>query len=323
MSLYRFSLQENSIQLQDLLVSSGPSTTSLLGWFIGTGFFELDSVTECDIWTSDPKPFQSADPVVWIFDNKEGTRVYVTSEAILDLGQFTTEAIELSRMEAYGEGTLPNYFTDSQLEILYNKSKAIFKPVMKEYKNMVKSEAIFFHGINQLWSSIVYKIWNVPSATPCFKFVKSSSSFDAEKTIVLPEDLKLTNLEKSDIEKVQSSNKIPYETRYIEDSIRISSAIRKVENNELVAWGMTHRNFLVGSLHVVPESRRKGYAEVILRDLCRQYKAFFESKFPNGTTKELYFSAAVEKPNVASASRFEKSGWTRFGLGNTWFLTSK
>lgn len=140
MSLYRFSLQENSIQLQDLLVSSGPSTTSLLGWFIGTGFFELDSVTECDIWTSDPKPFQSADPVVWIFDNKEGTRVYVTSEAILDLGQFTTEAIELSRMEAYGEGTLPNYFTDSQLEILYNKSKAIFKPVMKEYKNMVKSE---------------------------------------------------------------------------------------------------------------------------------------------------------------------------------------
>lgn len=62
--------------------------------------------------------------------------------------------------------------------------------------------AIFFHGINQLWSSIVYKIWNVPSATPCFKFVKPSSSFDAEKTIVLPEDMKLTNLEKSDIEKV-------------------------------------------------------------------------------------------------------------------------
>lgn len=61
-------------------------------------------------------------------------------------------------------------------------------------------------------------------------------------------------------------------------------------------------------------------------DLCRQYKKFFYSKIPaeeGNSRKELYFCAAVEKPNIASISRFKKSGWTTFGLGNIWFFVSK
>ncbi|KAI9366521.1 hypothetical protein BD770DRAFT_376387 [Pilaira anomala] len=325
MTLYKFSLKENYAQLQDLLVQSGPTTTTLLGWFLGTGMFELDPADECDIWTtSHSDPFQSQDPVVvWIFESVNGIRVFVSSEVVLDLGEFTPEAIELSQTVAYEE-ILPTYFVDSQLEILYNQSKLLLESAIKEYmKN--KETNVFVHGLNLLWLPVVSKVLTTTIAgTPCFKFIKPSSSFDAEKKIGLPKGLKLTNLESRDVDLVRSTNKISYELSYVQDCIRISSAIRRTDTDELIAWGMTHRNFLVGSLHVLPAYRRKGYAEPVLDDLCRQYKKIFQSKIPaRKEEKELYFCAAVEKPNIASFSRFKKSGWTTFGLGNIWFFASK
>jgi GNAT superfamily N-acetyltransferase len=78
----------------------------------------------------------------------------------------------------------------------------------------------------------------------------------------------------------------------------------------------------VGSLQVLPEYRRKGYANVILQDLCKQYDAFYKRAIPNNTA-ELYFGAGVERFNDSSANLFRKAGWTSFGLGITWIFGSK
>lgn len=44
-----------------------------------------------------------------------------------------------------------------------------------------------------------------------------------------------------------------------------SAGIR--ENGRLVAWGATHDDMAIGNLHVLPQSRRRGYAAAIVADL--------------------------------------------------------
>lgn len=80
---------------------------------------------------------------------------------------------------------------------------------------------------------------------PCFKFIKQASI--PLKPIALPAHLKWDQLYRKDVQLVQSNNKVFYDTDYIEDCIRISSALRTMETNELAAWGMTHRD---GKYHV-------------------------------------------------------------------------
>lgn len=73
------------------------------------------------------------------------------------------------------------------------------------YTNVTK-KTVFVHGLNLLWLPVVSKVLTTTIAgTPCFKFVKPSSSFDAEKKIVLPEGLKLTHLESRDVDLVKKN----------------------------------------------------------------------------------------------------------------------
>lgn len=117
-----------------------PTTTMLLGWLLGTGFYDSDPKGKCSIWTSDPDPFECKDPVVWIFDSKHRTRIFVTSEVVLDLGTFTEEARELAGGAVYKGKILPNYFMEPQLEMLYNQSKEILESAMKAYTEMHEGE---------------------------------------------------------------------------------------------------------------------------------------------------------------------------------------
>jgi hypothetical protein len=120
---------------------------------------------------------------------------------------------------------------------------------------------VLFHGINLLWSPVFHELFDVKMDGPCYKFVKPISSFNAEEAIVLPGDLKMSTLEKEDVEivskiyvyiyqenclivilQVHSTNKITYDINYVQDCFRISSAIRRANNNEMAAWSMTHRD---------------------------------------------------------------------------------
>lgn len=76
---------------------------------------------------------------------------------------------------------------------------------------------------------------------------------------------------------------------------------------------------LVGALHVLPEYRRRGFAEMILSDICRQHKEFFQHQLPVDISLDhVFFTACVELYNVPSASFFTKSGWTSVGAGTQW-----
>lgn len=134
--LYKFSLQENWVQFRDYLVQFVPTTTTLLGWLLGTGFYDSDPEGKCSIWTSHSDPFHCNEPMVWIFDSKHRIRVFITSEAVLDLGTFTSEARELADGAVkYGKNS-PNYFVEPQLEMLYNQSKEMLKSVLKAYMEL-------------------------------------------------------------------------------------------------------------------------------------------------------------------------------------------
>jgi ribosomal protein S18 acetylase RimI-like enzyme len=201
---------------------------------------------------------------------------------------------------------------------------------------------VLLHGPNCLWGPVFHEILDVKMDAPCFKFVKPITSFDATKAIVLPDNLKMATLEKADVNLVHSTNKIAYDISYVEDCFRISSAIRTFDNNELAAWSMTHRDcksilsklidteqllihspVFVGSLHVLPEYRRRGCAEIILQDLCRQYAEYYRRTLPDTLAEKAYFGSAVEKFNDSSANLFTKTGWKSVGLGITWIYAGK
>jgi hypothetical protein len=141
--LYKFNLEDHHTEFQQFLVNCLPTTVSLLGWFVGTGFYDSDPAGKCDIWTCHPDPLDvTNEPVVWIFDSDHRIRVYITSEVVLDFGELTKEAIELADKGVYPK-ELPKYFVGPQLEALYIKSKEILKPVIQHYMYEIKKDTEF------------------------------------------------------------------------------------------------------------------------------------------------------------------------------------
>ncbi|KAI7898524.1 uncharacterized protein BX663DRAFT_239408 [Cokeromyces recurvatus] len=135
----------------------------------------------------------------------------------------------------------------------------------------------------------------------------------------LPPTLKLTELVKpDDVELVRISNKILFDREYVEACFCMTSAIKKVDTNESVAWAMTHRDLYVGALHVLPDYRRRGLAEIILIDITRRYIDFYKQCLPDVPLSQMYINACVESYNTPSANLFKKAGWSQIGLGKCW-----
>lgn len=141
--LYRFDLEAHREQLQEYLLDSLPTTNCLIGWLLGTGFFESDAPGKCVIWTTQPDPFQCSDPVVWIFDSVHRMRIFVSTEIILDYGEMTPEALQLVHFAAGYDtmDTLPKFFIDPKLEELYIKSKELLNTIIIYYKENRKVKA--------------------------------------------------------------------------------------------------------------------------------------------------------------------------------------
>lgn len=194
---------------------------------------------------------------------------------------------------------------------------------------------MLYHDTCLLWAPIFHKLFTINIDTPCYVFSRQASK--PLDPIKLPANYTIDSLKPSDVETVVTKNKIPYEPRYVLDCFRISSAIR-TGDGELVAWGMTHRDckvlhepfiraisnidalsvVYVGALHVLPEYRRQGLAEILVMDLCRQYAVFFKAQLPTVPLDQLYAGACVEMFNDASAGLFKKTGFKAHGLGTTW-----
>jgi hypothetical protein len=110
----------------------------------------------------------------------------------------------------------------------------------KKTKGLTGRLGILYHDVNLLWAPAFHQLFEIEVDAPCFKFVKQASI--PLKPVTVPPYLQLDRLYRKDVQLVQSKNKVAYDVAYIEDCIRISSALRTVQTNELAAWGMTHRD---------------------------------------------------------------------------------
>lgn len=85
---------------------------------------------------------------------------------------------------------------------------------------------------------------------------------------------------------------------YVTKRIEKDAAVGVFENDCLAAWGLTHDDGALGFLHVLPEFRRRGYGEGVIRALVDQKKRTCENLFVN-----------IEKGNLKSKNLFIKLGF--------------
>jgi GNAT superfamily N-acetyltransferase len=71
----------------------------------------------------------------------------------------------------------------------------------------------------------------------------------------------------------------------------------------------------IAALHVRPEWRRLGLAQVVVNTLCQKQARTFKTF---DADYQLYNQAVIENFNGASESMFKKLGWTKTDVGVTW-----
>ncbi|CAO3629969.1 unnamed protein product [Mucor fragilis] len=315
--LYKWSSKEQIEQLRRYLAQNGPTTSTMLGLLLQTGLYPSVDPFNPVFWSSHPDPFNTSDVVVWIIDRGECTlRTLVSSKIHLDQAPMNPDS--LAKLRA-GEDSLDQpLFVNPDDEALYQHSMQVYASVLDYFfsQNYTANDEIKLDDTGLLWAPALNTILDMQLLSRCFIFVRQASL--PLPPVKLPESATMDRLtSQEDVMLTRNRNKILFDPKYVQDGCHMSSGIRI--NGDLAANAFTHRDMLVGALHVLSEYRRRGFADMILSDICRQHKEFFQHQLPADISLEhVYFTACVELYNVPSASFFTKSGWTSVGAGTQW-----
>ena len=95
----------------------------------------------------------------------------------------------------------------------------------------------------------------------------------------------------------QSNYKQLLTPAYVEERISKSISAAIMKKDKLVAWGLTHDDGALGSLHVLEEYRKKGYGKEIMISLIHQNRKLGKISF-----------AQIEERNINAASLVENLG---------------
>ncbi len=87
---------------------------------------------------------------------------------------------------------------------------------------------------------------------------------------------------------------------YVEERINKSISAAIIKKDKLIAWGLTHDDGALGSLHVLDEYRKKGYGKEILISLIHQNRKLGKISF-----------AQIEEKNQKAINLIEKLGFVR------------
>lgn len=98
----------------------------------------------------------------------------------------------------------------------------------------------------------------------------------------------------------QSNYKQFLTPRYIKDRITKSFSACLYENEKPAAWGLTHDDGALGSLHVLKEYRRKNYGKEILLSLIHQCRELGRTPF-----------AQIEETNAAAINLVKNLGFVK------------
>lgn len=81
---------------------------------------------------------------------------------------------------------------------------------------------------------------------------------------------------------------------YVEERINKSISAAIMKKDKLVAWGLTHDDGALGSLHVLDEYRKKGYAKEIMISLIHQNRKLGKISFAQIEEKNLKATNLIE-----------------------------
>ena len=98
----------------------------------------------------------------------------------------------------------------------------------------------------------------------------------------------------------QSNYKQFLSPAYVEDRISKSISAAIMKKDKLVAWGLTHDDGALGSLHVLDEYRKKGYGKEILISLIHQNRKLGKISF-----------AQIEEKNTKATNLIEQLGFVK------------
>lgn len=87
---------------------------------------------------------------------------------------------------------------------------------------------------------------------------------------------------------------------YVEDRILKSISAAIMKKDKLVAWGLTHDDGALGSLHVLDEYRKKGYGKEILISLIHQNRKLGKLSF-----------AQIEEKNTKAINLIRQLGFVK------------
>jgi len=87
---------------------------------------------------------------------------------------------------------------------------------------------------------------------------------------------------------------------YVEERIKKSISAAIIKKDKLVAWGLTHDDGALGSLHVLDEYRKKGYGKEILISLIHQNRKLGKTSF-----------AQIEEKNLKAINLAEQLGFIK------------
>ena len=98
----------------------------------------------------------------------------------------------------------------------------------------------------------------------------------------------------------QSNYKQFLSPAYVEERISKSISAAIMKKDKLVAWGLTHDDGALGSLHVLDEYRKKGYGKEILISLIHQNRKLGKISF-----------AQIEEKNTKATNLIEQLGFVK------------
>lgn len=93
----------------------------------------------------------------------------------------------------------------------------------------------------------------------------------------------------------QSNYKQFLSPAYVEDRISKSISAAIMKKDKLVAWGLTHDDGALGSLHVLDEYRKKGYGKEILISLIHQNRKHGKISFTQIEEKNTKATNLIEQ----------------------------
>lgn len=98
----------------------------------------------------------------------------------------------------------------------------------------------------------------------------------------------------------QSNYKQFLSSAYVEERISKSISAAIMKKDKLVAWGLTHDDGALGSLHVLDEYRKKGFGNEILISLIHQNRKLDKMSF-----------AQIEEKNLKATNLIEQLGFVK------------